>query len=193
MKRILLVAVAAMVLAGCLSSHPEGPNTQPPVVPVEPNEPTTPQTPPPVDTVPTPPKQRTTDWAAAVSPLVGEMSGANGVESGKVLLVDSVKNNTNGSFSVQNATSAIVTAVDNSRRFSVVPQDVANAARKTLGLSQEDSLVTRSKAIGLGRYVQADYVLYSVISGTNKQRDIEMQLMAVQSGEILWSGKNDIE
>lgn len=190
MKRILLVAAAAMVLAGCLSSHPEAPKTQPPVVPVEPSEP---MTPPPVDTVPTPHKQKITDWSAAVSPLVGEMSGANGVESGKVLLVDSVKNNTNGSFSVQNATSAIVNAVDNSRRFSVVPEDVVNAARKTLGLSQEDSLVTRSKAIGLGRYVQADYVLYSVISGSNKQRDIEMQLMAVQSGEILWSGKNDIE
>ncbi|EKT63979.1 penicillin-binding protein activator LpoB [Providencia burhodogranariea] len=192
MKRILLVAATAMLLAGCLSSLPETPKTQPPVVPVEPSE-TTQQPPPPVDTVPTPPKQRTTDWAAAVSPLVGDMSGANGVESGKVLLVDSVKNNTNGSFSVQNATSAIVTAVDNTHRFSVVPQDVANAARRTLGLSQEDSLVTRSKAIGLGRYVQADYVLYSVISGSNKQRDIEMQLMAVQSGEILWSGKHDIE
>lgn len=193
MKRILLVAAAALVLAGCPSIPPEGQRTPPEVVPIEPSEPTQPQTPPPADTVPTPPKQQTVNWAGAVTPLIGEMVGASGVESGKVLLVDSVKNNTTGSFSVQNATSAIISAVDNSNRFQLVPQEVASAARKTLGLSQEDSLVTRSKAIGLGRYVQADYVLYSVISGSNKQRDIEMQLMAVQSGEILWSGKNDIE
>lgn len=193
MKRILLVAAAAMILAGCPSFHPEGPQTPPPVIPIEPSEPTEPVTPPPSDKVPTPPKQKTTDWSAAVAPLVNQMVGTSGLESGKVLLVDSVKNNTTGSFSVQNVTAAIVNAVDNSNRFRVVPQDVANAARKTLGLSQEDSLVTRSKAIGLGRYVQADYVLYSVVSGSSKQRDIEMQLMAVQSGEILWSGKNDIE
>ncbi|EMF0916322.1 MULTISPECIES: penicillin-binding protein activator LpoB [Providencia] len=193
MKRILFVAAAAMMLAGCPSFQQDRPKTPPPVVPVEPTEPTEPTTPPPIDKVPTPPKQKTTDWSAAVSPLVGQMTGANGVESGKVLLVDSVKNNTTGSFSVQNVTSAIVKAVDDSHRFKVVPQYVVNAARRTLGLSQDDSLVTRSKAIGLGRYVQADYVLYSVISGSNDQRDIEMQLMAVQSGEILWSGKNDIE
>ncbi|WP_368869749.1 penicillin-binding protein activator LpoB [Providencia vermicola] len=193
MKRILFVAAAAMILAGCPSFQSERPKTPPPVVPVDPVEPTEPVTPPPIDKVPTPPKQKTTDWSAAVSPLVSEMSGASGIESGKVLLVDSVKNNTNGSFSVQNATSAIVKAVDSSHLFKVVPQDVVNTARKTLGLSQDDSLVTRSKAIGLGRYVQADYVLYSVISGSNKQRDIEMQLMAVQSGEIIWSGKNDID
>ena len=75
----------------------------------------------------------------------------------------------------------------------MVPQGVVSAARKTLGLSQDDSLVTRSKAIGLGRYVQAQYVIYSVMSGSSKERSIEMQLMEVQTGEIVWSGKQSIE
>ncbi len=48
-------------------------------------------TPPPVDVVPTPPKQQTTDWSASITPLVNQMASADGVENGKVLLVDSVK------------------------------------------------------------------------------------------------------
>ncbi len=192
MKRILWVAVATLVLAGCPSYPPQEPVKQPPIVPVEPDQP--PQvTLPPTDTVPTPPKQQTTNWSASISPLVGQMASADGVENGKVLLVDSVKNNTNGALPVQVVTTAMTTAVENTNRFKVVPQGVVSAARKTLGLSQEDSLVTRSKAIGLGRYVQADYVIYSVISGSNKDRSIEMQLMEVQSGEIVWTGKNNID
>lgn len=192
MKRILMVAVAALILAGCPSYPPQQPGTQPPIVPVEPDQPPE-LTPPPTDVVPTPPKQQTTDWAASITPLVGQMVTADGVESGKVLLVDSVKNNTNGSLPVQVITSTMATAVENTNRFKVVPQSVVSSARKTLGLSQEDSLVTRSKAIGLGRYVQADYVIYSVMSGSNKDKSLEMQLMEVQTGEIIWTGKHNID
>ncbi|HCR4096975.1 TPA: penicillin-binding protein activator LpoB [Providencia rettgeri] len=192
MKRILMVAVAALILAGCPSYPPQQPGTQPPIVPVEPDQ--SPEvTPPPTDVVPTPPKQQITDWAASITPLVGQMVAADGVESGKVLLVDSVKNNTNGSLPVQTITSTMASAVENTNRFKVVPQSVVSSARKTLGLSQEDSLVTRSKAIGLGRYVQADYVIYSVMSGSNKDKSLEMQLMEVQTGEIIWTGKHSID
>lgn len=192
MKRILMVAAAVLILAGCPSYPPQQPVEQPPIVPIEPQQPeVTP--PPPPDKVPTPPKQQTTDWSAAIALLVAQMAAADGVESGKVLLVDSVKNNTNGSLPVQQITANMMSAVENTHRFNVVPQDVVNAARKTLGLSQEDSLVTRSKAIGLGRYVQANYVIYSVMSGSNKERRLEMQLMEVQTGEIIWTGKNNIE
>ncbi|MTC37744.1 penicillin-binding protein activator LpoB [Providencia alcalifaciens] len=197
MKRILLVAAAAFILAGC-PSVPQGP--KPPIVPVQPD--VTPGTqpakqpdltPPPTDTVPMPPKQQTTDWASALQPLVNKMVADDGVESGKVLLVDSVKNNTSGSLPSQAVTAALTNEVTKTNKFKVVPQGVVAAARKTLGLSQDDSLVTRSKAIGLGRYVQAQYVIYSVMSGSTKERSIEMQLMEVQTGEIVWSGKQSIE
>lgn len=192
MKRIFMVAAATLILAGCPSYPPQQPGTQPPIVPVEPEK--QPEvTPPPVDVVPTPPKQQTIDWSASITPLVNQMVSADGVESGKVLLVDSVKNNTNGSLPVQAVTSVMTTAVENTNRFKVVPASVVSSARKTLGLSQEDSLVTRSKAIGLGRYVQAEYVIYSVMSGSNKERSLEMQLMEVQTGEIIWTGKHNIE
>jgi len=183
--------VVTFILVGCSSITSKKPA---PVITIEPTEPTKqPTTPTSPDTVPQLPKVKTVDWSTAVIPLAHQLVQAQGVESGKVLLIDSIKNNTNMSIQSMQATDAIIEAVNNQNVFKLVPQDVVANARKALGLSQEDSLVTRSKAIGLARYVQADYVLYSVISGNQQQSEIEMQLMAAQTGEILWLGSNRIE
>lgn len=69
----------------------------------------------------------------------------------------------------------------------ISPQQLG-VAKQTLGLSEEDSFGSRSKAIGLARYVGAQYVLYSDVSGDVKSPTIEMQLMQTQTGEIIWSG-----
>ncbi|HGJ5884345.1 penicillin-binding protein activator LpoB [Arsenophonus sp.] len=191
MRRIFQLMVVTFILVGCSSITSKKPA---PVITIEPTEPTEqPTTSTSPDTVPQLPKVKTVDWSTAVIPLAHQLVQAQGVESGKVLLIDSIKNNTNMSIQSMQATDAIIDAVNNQNVFKLVPQDVVANARKALGLSQEDSLVTRSKAIGLARYVQADYVLYSVISGNQQQSEIEMQLMAAQTGEILWSGSNRIE
>lgn len=194
MRRIFQLMVVTFILVGCSSITSKKPA---PVITIEPTEPTEqPITPTSPDTVPQLPKVKTVDWSTALIPLAHQLVQAQGVESGKVLLIDSIKNNTNMSIqSIQSmqATDAIIEAVNNQNVFKLVPQDVVANARQALGLSQEDSLVTRSKAIGLARYVQADYVLYAVISGNQQQSEIEMQLMAAQTGEILWSGSNRIE
>ncbi|WGL97295.1 penicillin-binding protein activator LpoB [Arsenophonus sp. aPb] len=188
MRRIFQLMVVTFLLVGCSSITGKKPA---PVITIEPIEqPATPTSP---ETVPQLSKVKTVDWSTAVIPLANQLVQAPGVESGKVLLIDSIKNNTNMAIQSMQATDAIIDAVNNQNVFKLVPQDVVANARKALGLSQEDSLVTRSKAIGLARYVQADYVLYSVISGNQQQSEIEMQLMGAQTGEILWSGKNPIE
>lgn len=191
MRRIYQLMVVTFILVGCSSITSKKPA---PVITIEPTEPieqpTTPTSP---DTVPQLPKVKTVDWSTAVIPLAHQLVQAQGIESGKVLLIDSIKNNTNMSIQSMQATDVIIEAVNNQNVFKLVPQDVVANARKALGLSQEDSLVTRSKAIGVARYVQADYVLYSVISCNQQQSEIEMQLMAAQTGEILWSGSNRIE
>lgn len=191
MRRIFQLMVVTFLLVGCSSITSKKPAPVITIEPTEPNEqPITPTSP---DTVPQLPKLKTVDWSTTVIPLANQLVQAPGVESGKVLLIDSIKNNTNMSIQLMPATDAIIDAVNNQNVFKLVPQDVVANARKALGLSQEDSLVTRSKAIGLARYVQDDYVLYSVISGNQQQSEIEMQLMGAQTGEILWSGTNRIE
>ncbi|MFV9997408.1 MAG: penicillin-binding protein activator LpoB [Arsenophonus endosymbiont of Dermacentor nuttalli] len=191
MRRIFQVMVVTFILVGCSSITSKRPA---PVITIEPSEPTEqPTIPTSPDTVPQLPKVKTVDWSAAIIPLANQLVQAPGIESGKVLLIDSIKNNTNISIQSMQATNTIIDVINKKNVFKLAPQDVVANARKALGLSQEDSLVTRSKAIGLARYVQADYVLYSVISGNQQQSEIEMQLMGAQTGEILWSGTNRIE
>ncbi|MFZ1872018.1 MAG: penicillin-binding protein activator LpoB [Chania sp.] len=191
MKKYLFVALAALVLTGC-PSHPPEPQ-QPPVV-VEPVlQPEPKPQPPAPEPVPQPPKLQQLDWLSSVQPLVNDMLKADGVSTGSVLLLDSVKNNTNGSLQIAQATSALHQALASNQTFSIVPESQLASAKQTLGLSAEDSLGSRSKAIGLARIVNAQYVLYSDVSGDVKTPTMDMQLMLVQTGEIVWSGNGDVK
>ncbi|MGP2979486.1 penicillin-binding protein activator LpoB [Serratia marcescens] len=194
MKKYVLVALAALTLSGCLSRPPEP--DQPPPVTVEPDQPKPPveqPQPPTTEPVPQPPKIQQLDWLGSVQPLVGQMLKADGVTAGSVLLLDSVKNNTNGSLQMGKATAALYKALASNSTFSVVPEAKLTSARQTLGLSADDSFGSRSKAIGLARIVGAQYVLYSDVSGDVKSPALDMQLMLVQTGEIVWSGNGAVK
>nr|WP_205298159.1 penicillin-binding protein activator LpoB [Pantoea formicae] len=164
--------------------------------PVEPTQPTTPAQPeqpptqpvPPPQNVPQPPKLKTINWSASVQPLVANMVQSAGVNPGSVLLVDRIKNSTNGALQSDKATDAIQSALANNGKFTLVTPDQLAQAKQTLGLSADDSLNSRSKAIGLARNVNAQYVLYSNAQGDVKSPTLQMQLMLVQTGEIIWSG-----
>ncbi|WP_156293829.1 MULTISPECIES: penicillin-binding protein activator LpoB [Serratia] len=191
MKKYLFVALAALVLTGCPSRPPEP--QQPPVI-VEPVPQPEPKPQPPApEPVPQPPKLQQLDWLGSVQPLVNDMLKTDGVSTGSVLLLDSVKNNTNGALQISQATAALHQALASNQTFSIVPEAQLASAKQTLGLSAEDSLGSRSKAIGLARIVNAQYVLYSDVSGDVKTPVMDMQLMLVQSGEIVWSGNGNVK
>ncbi|CAI0707177.1 penicillin-binding protein activator LpoB [Serratia ficaria] len=195
MKKYLFVALAALTLSGCLSRPPAPDQPQPPVTvePVTPQPPVEQPQPPTSEPVPQPPKIQQLDWLGSVQPLVNQMLKADGVSAGSVLLLDSVKNNTNGSLQTAKATSALHKALASNSTFSVVPEAQLASAKQTLGLSSDDSLGSRSKAIGLARIVSAQYVLYSDVSGDVKSPTLDMQLMLVQTGEIVWSGNGAVK
>lgn len=187
------VVLLALILAGCVNEQQQ-PQKPAPVEPVQPTQPVQPPVePPPAETVPQPPKFQSINWDASVSPLIAQMLKADGVTAGSVLLVDGVKNSTNGSLQIFKATAALHTALDNNTQFTLVtPQQLATA-KQTLGLSAEDSLGSRSKAVGLARIVGAQYVLYSNVQGDVKTPSLQMQLMLVQTGEIIWSGNGVVQ
>lgn len=197
MKKLLGVTFAAMVLAGCqtithqgseTTTEPEQPTqTQPPVT-----VPTTPPEQPPVTTVPTPPKVQSFNWSASLTPLINQMLGSPDVTAGSVLLVDNVQNQTNGSLQVANATTELKKALQQGNKFTLVPANQVTSAKQSLGLSAEDSLGSRRKAIGLARIVNAQYVLYSTVEGDVQSPKVAMQLMLVQTGEIIWSGNGAV-
>lgn len=188
------VMLLALVLSGCISQQQQ--QKPAPVEPVQPAQPVpVPVQPQPLpgETVPQPPKMQSINWDASVTPLVAQMLRANGVTPGSVLLVDGVKNSTNGSLQTAKATAALQDALKNNTQFKLVSSDQLATAKQTLGLSAEDSLGSRSKAIGLARYVGAQYVLYSNAQGDIKSPALQMQLMLVQTGEIIWSGNGVVQ
>lgn len=183
----------ALLLSGCVIKQQQPAPVEPtqPAPPTEPVPPPEPPQPQPNETVPSPPKLKTINWDASVQPLVANMLQSSGVTPGSVLLVDRVKNSTNGSLQSEKATSAIQNALANNGKFTLVTDDQLTQAKQTLGLPPDDSLNSRSKAIGLARYLNAQYVLYSNAQGEVKAPTLQMQLMLVQSGEIIWSGNGD--
>ncbi|MCT4717390.1 penicillin-binding protein activator LpoB [Enterobacteriaceae bacterium H18W14] len=205
--RYLVVVAAAMILSGCINRGGQQPapveevkpgTTQPAQPePTVPSVPTVPTQPGPITqpepTIPATPKVRSYDWDSAMQPMVGQMLQADGVTPGGVLLVDSVNNRTNGTLDTSKATEALRGALANNGKFTLVSAQQLSMAKQQLGLSPQDSLGSRSKAIGIARNVSAQYVLYSNASGNVRTPTIKMQLMLVQTGEIIWSGSGAVQ
>ena len=196
-KYFLMVAMAALILGGCTLPNQQNQPQQPeqPQQPQQPLPPVNPPVPeqPPVQPVPQPPKFANIDWTATVAPMLTKMLKADGVQSGSVLLVDSVKNSTNGSLQMAKATEALRNALANNTTFQVVPAEQLASAKQSLGLSPDDSLASVSKAIGLANIVKAQYVLYSTVSGDVKAPTMSMRLITEPSGEIVWSGRGAVQ
>ena len=201
--RYALMASLALILAGCAVREQPAPvdtaNPQQPQQPAEPQQPV--PTVPSVPTIPqhggeTPaqptPRVRHYDWNGAAQPLVGKMLQTGGVTAGSILLVDSVNNRTNGSLNAGEATTALRNALAGNGKFTLVSAQQLAVAKQQLGLSPQDSLGSRSKAMGIARNVGAQYVLYSNATGNVNAPTLQMQLMLVQTGEIVWSGKGAV-
>ncbi|MGU3412210.1 penicillin-binding protein activator LpoB [Enterobacteriaceae bacterium C34A] len=207
LSRYAVIAAVAIFLSGCVGQRekpapveeakptPEQPQTPPPTtVPTVPIIPTQPG---PIENGTAQPEQpaprvRHYDWNGAAQPLVAKMVKADGVTAGSVLMVDSVNNRTNGSLNTAEATSALANALKGNSTFTLVsPQQLA-VAKQQLGLSPQDSLGSRNKAMGLARTVGAQYVLYSNATGNVNTPTLSSQLMMVQTGEIIWSGKGAV-
>ena len=207
--RYALIASLALILAGCTLREQPAPvdtaNPQQPQQPAEPQQPvptvpsvpTIPQQPGPIEhggetpAQPTP-RVRHYDWNGAAQPLVGKMLQTGGVTAGSILLVDSVNNRTNGSLNSGEATTALRNALAGNGKFTLVSAQQLAVAKQQLGLSPQDSLGSRSKAMGIARNVGAQYVLYSNATGNVNAPTLQMQLMLVQTGEIVWSGKGAV-
>lgn len=204
MCRYALITALAIFLAGCVGQRnepapveeakpkPEQPAQPQPTVPTQPGpiehgseQPSQPSQP--------APRVRHYNWDGAVQPMIGQMLQAGGVNAGSILLVDSVNNRTNGSLNASEATSALRNALAGNGKFTLVSPQQLSVAKQQLGLSPQDSLGSRSKAMGIARTVGAQYVLYSNATGNVNSPELKMQLMLVQSGEIIWSGKGAVQ
>ncbi len=138
------------------------------------------------------PKIQEFDWINTLHPLVNQILKIKGITEGDSLLLDSINNNTSGILQTEKATSVLYKEFESSTTFHVVPQSRLIDAKKILGLSLEDSFSSLSKSIGLARIVNSEYVLYSDLIGDVRSPNLDMQLILVQTGEIIWSGNEAV-
>lgn len=143
--------------------------------------------------VPEPPKLNDIDWNASLSPLLEQMMNSVTVDPGSVLLVDNVKNSTNGSVQTANAASTLRSQLADNHKFSLVSEQQLLQAKAALGLKDKDSLRSKGKALALARSSGAQYLLYTTIRGEVKSARIQMQLLQVQTGEIVWFGQGNAQ
>lgn len=185
MKKLLLTMLV-ILLTGCQlidDSRLPGSITDQPQTPPSVDQPVEP----PVIVEP-PPKQFRVNWQPAIEKLIGSLLATEKSESeGNVLLVGQVKNETNRQISTQTVESVLLDHLMMSDRFTLISADALHHAKQILGIAVDDNLVTRSKLVGLARYVKADYILSTVLSGTTDNPRITMQLMLTSTGELLWS------
>ncbi|ATW32999.1 penicillin-binding protein activator LpoB [Candidatus Williamhamiltonella defendens] len=189
MKKYLLSASIVFLLASC---------AQPPAKIGRPSksEPSTVSTDSPegissesaeIGIVPLTPKIKSFDWSVPMKPLVENMSQTKDLPNGSVLLVDTVKNNTNGLLQIEKATESLLHILSSNNTFFLISANQLAKAKTALGISKQDNLSSRSKAIALGRYLKAEYVLYTDVSDDIQSPVINMELMLVKTGEIIWS------
>ncbi|MDF7681095.1 penicillin-binding protein activator LpoB [Enterobacteriaceae bacterium ESL0689] len=198
--RYVLIASLTLWLVGCGDHYARqapiekvNPATVAPEPPPVTTVPAIPRIPGQPEAVPVTPPVRHYQWEATIQPMIDQMLQAKGVNPGSVLLVDNMNNRTNGALDIDQATSVLRNAADNNGKLTLVSPQQLTAARQQLGLSPQDSLGGRSKAIGIARSVGAQYVLYSSVTGSASLPELKMQLMLVQTGEIIWSGKGVIQ
>jgi len=186
MNRYALIAALAMFLSGCVAQRepapveevkpvPEQPAQPQQPVPVVPTVPSIPQQPGPIEhedqTAQPTPRQRHYDWNGAMQPMVGKMLQADGVKAGGVLLVDSVNNRTNGSLNAGEATETLRNALANNGKFTLI-------SAQQLAVANWERAVKR---------------LVSPVTLARNSPALQMQLMLVQTGEIIWSGKGAVQ
>ncbi len=197
--RISGIFSLALILSGCINNYKKEPAVpgRPPITVMPEQQPEAPPEPsqPPVSegTIPQLPKFQTIDWDVSIRPLITQMLGADGITPGALLMVAGVYNKTNGILDTAKATDALVRELSSRSQYQLVPAQQAEQARQALGLPPGDSLATRGKAIGLARAVNAQDLLYVIVDGDVKSPQLKMQLMLVQSGEIIWSGNTLVQ
>lgn len=185
--RKVLITITILLLSGCHLIDLPG---QGPTQPRPGDGPGTVITPPddPGTVVVTPPAQKP-DWPISLEAMAENLIKDGVVNKDEPVLLNNVKNNSNIDLDTVKLTSQLKDVIESTKRFMMIPEDKLTEARQALDLQDDDSLNTRSKAIGLARYLTVPYILYTTIEGKDLELSLSSQIMQVQTGELIWSGK----
>lgn len=126
------------------------------------------------------------DWKLVIFKILQDAFFFNHIKNDSVLLVNIIKNNTNGNIQTNKITSLLINCIlENTRKYKVICIEQLYVAYRELGVFPEDHMNSYSFSINIANYLQANYVLYGVIYGDVTHPILELQLILVKTGEIL--------
>ncbi|WP_148140861.1 hypothetical protein [Buchnera aphidicola] len=108
----------------------------------------------------------------------------------KTLYICDIQNNTNNNLNVIK-TKNILIKIFNQKHgmFSIIQNKNIQKIKKKLNISPKDTLVNCNKALLISKKAHANYLLFSSTKyqPSNKKLFLEIQLIDVTTGEIIWT------
>ncbi|URJ24902.1 penicillin-binding protein activator LpoB [Candidatus Blochmannia ocreatus (nom. nud.)] len=127
------------------------------------------------------------DWKPILLNILKKNLFFDILEKDSVLLVNIIKNNTNGILQIYNITNTLIQCIiENVKSYSVINMDTLYYAYRIFGVFPEYNENSYNFSIKIANYLKANYVLYSIACGNADKPNLEFQLISVKSGEIIY-------
>ncbi|WP_159715396.1 penicillin-binding protein activator LpoB [Blochmannia endosymbiont of Camponotus nipponensis] len=126
------------------------------------------------------------DWKPVLLKILQNVFFFDNIAHDGLLLVNMVKNDTDGVLQATNITNILINCIqENTRKYNVIDIETMYAVYRQLGVYPEDNRNSYNFAIKIANYLKANYILYSIAYGDSKKPNLELQLILVKTGEIV--------
>ncbi|WP_148424735.1 hypothetical protein [Candidatus Pantoea carbekii] len=126
---------------------------------------------------------------STIQKIVMNMVQTIRIHPDSILLVDCIRNNNKKCLENKNLKKIVEHTLLLNSQFSLISSEQLKKTKLKFGLSLDDNLNSHSKFISLARIMHAQYILYTNIQD-DKLPIVQVQLIQLNSGEIIWSGNN---
>jgi len=117
-----------------------------------------------------------------------------------VMFVERIKNKTTEHIDTESITDTISTKLLRSGKFRFVDMTKVQAVKKQMDYQQDSGLVDPTKAMGFGKQIGAEYMLYgnmsSIVKRDGSTKDVyykfTLKLMHLESGILEWQDEKEI-
>lgn len=126
------------------------------------------------------------NWQPVLFRMLQSVFFFDSIENDSVLLVNMIKNKTNGALQASNITNILIRYIaENTSKYNVIGMEVLHSVYRELGIFPEDNRHSYSFSMKIANYLKANYILYGIAYGDSEKPNLELQLISVKTGEIL--------
>lgn len=126
------------------------------------------------------------NWKMYLLDILTDVNFFDAIVSDSVLLVNIVRNNTNGFLQTIKITNTLIELITkNTDRYNVISMEQLYHAYRELEISLEEISNSYEFAVKIANYLRADYIIYSIVYENSQYLNLELQLIFTKTGEII--------